>query len=39
MKTLQPMIGNAAEGYARRRSADPEFRFVLTMCSLCKFAQ
>jgi hypothetical protein len=31
MKTLQQMIGKAAEGYALTRSGDPEFRFVLTM--------
>ena len=27
MKTLQQMIGKAAEGYARPRSGDPKFRF------------
>jgi hypothetical protein len=31
MKTLQHMIGKAAEGYARTRSGDPKFRVVLTM--------
>jgi hypothetical protein len=31
MKTVQQMIGKAAEGYARTRSGDPKFRFVLTM--------
>jgi hypothetical protein len=31
MKTLQQMIGKVAEGFARTRSGDPKFRFVLTM--------
>ena len=31
MKTLRQMIEKAAEGYARTRSGDPKFRFVLIM--------
>ncbi len=39
MRTLQKMIGKAAEGYTRPESGDPKFRFVLTIGNPCKLAQ